>query len=197
MTDDSLLAPGPQPSRSDALKNRALLLETAARLFAEQGVDGVTMSAIAEAAGVGKGTLYRHFVNKMELCRALLDEHDRALQNRVLLRLRLVCDALDNLRWFLAEIVRDTIENKTLFLEAQASPIPSLTHPANWWVRQTIYGLLAQLVPSGDLDYTADALYVMTDVRTLHFLHRSRGYAIERIVDGLLATMSRLVQEAD
>ena len=197
MTDDNLLSPDPQPSRSDAVKNRALLLETAARLFAEQGVEAVTMSAIAEAAGVGKGTLYRHFVNKMELLRALLDEHDRTLQNRVLQRLRSVCDALNNLHWFLGEIVRDTLVNKTLLLDGDASSFPSLEHPANWWVRQTILGLLAQIEPPGDVDYMADTLYILTDVRTLYFLRHVRGYDIERIVDGACAIINRLLQEAD
>lgn len=47
-------------TRSDALQNRERLLEVAARVFAEQGLD-TAPAAIAKQAGVGVGTLYRHF----------------------------------------------------------------------------------------------------------------------------------------
>jgi AcrR family transcriptional regulator len=197
MMNENLIIPDPQPTRADALKNRTLLLETASRLFAEQGVEAITMSAIAEAAGVGKGTLYRHFENKMELVRALLDEHDQELQNRVLQRLRTISDPLDNLKWFLPEIVRDVLENKLRLLAGNRSYMPSLEHPAHWWVRQTIRGLLEQTQISCDLDYVADTLYIMTDVHPLYFLHCTRGYEVERILEQLLATLDSLLKEAD
>jgi AcrR family transcriptional regulator len=197
MMNENLISLDPQPTRADALKNRTLLLETASRLFAEQGVDAVTMSAIAEAAGVGKGTLYRHFENKMELVRALLGEHDEELQNRVLQRLRAAADPLGNLRWFLAEIVRDVLENKLPLLSGNSSYMSSLEHPAHWWVRQTIRGLLEQGHIPGDLDYMADTLYVMTDVHPLHFLHCNRGYEVERILERLLTTMDSLLAKTD
>ncbi|HRF98801.1 MAG TPA: helix-turn-helix domain-containing protein, partial [Aggregatilineales bacterium] len=57
-SDDSILINPTNPPRADALRNHALLLETARQLFVEQGVESVTMSQIAQAAGVGKGTLY-------------------------------------------------------------------------------------------------------------------------------------------
>lgn len=50
----------PRRTRRDALENRERLLEVAARAFAEQGLDAAP-SAIAKQAGVGVGTLYRHF----------------------------------------------------------------------------------------------------------------------------------------
>ncbi|TVT21516.1 TetR/AcrR family transcriptional regulator [Amycolatopsis rhizosphaerae] len=50
----------PRRTRSDALQNRERLLAVAARVFAEQGLDSAP-AAIAKQAGVGVGTLYRHF----------------------------------------------------------------------------------------------------------------------------------------
>ncbi|XVV06515.1 TetR/AcrR family transcriptional regulator [Actinosynnema sp. CA-248983] len=70
--------------RADAARNRAAVLDAAAALFREHGVDAVSMDAIATAAGVGKGTLFRRFGDKAGLAAALLDEQERALQEAVL-----------------------------------------------------------------------------------------------------------------
>ncbi|WP_406121467.1 TetR/AcrR family transcriptional regulator [Streptomyces canus] len=46
--------------RADVQRNRAALLETAQRHFLRHGV-GTSLEAVAREAGVGPGTLYRHF----------------------------------------------------------------------------------------------------------------------------------------
>jgi AcrR family transcriptional regulator len=69
--------------RADAARNRAAVLETAAALFREHGVDAVSMDSIAAAAGVGKGTLFRRFGDKAGLAVALLDAQERTLQDAV------------------------------------------------------------------------------------------------------------------
>jgi AcrR family transcriptional regulator len=74
----------PAKERSDAARNREAILEAAARLFREQGVEAVSMDAIAAAAGVGKGTLFRRFGDKSGLAVALLDTRERELQESVL-----------------------------------------------------------------------------------------------------------------
>ncbi|GLW91140.1 TetR/AcrR family transcriptional regulator [Actinokineospora globicatena] len=51
-------------SREDARRNRARLIEVAAEVFAEVGADAASMNDIARRAGVGPGTLWRHFPNK-------------------------------------------------------------------------------------------------------------------------------------
>lgn len=70
--------------RSDAARNRAAVLEAAAELFDEHGVENVSMDAVAAKAGVGKGTLFRRFGDKSGLAAALLDERERALQKAIL-----------------------------------------------------------------------------------------------------------------
>ena len=59
--------------RKDALANRERLLEAADRMFREHGVE-VSVGEIADAAGVGRGTLFRNFRNKNELIAAVLSE---------------------------------------------------------------------------------------------------------------------------
>ncbi|WP_157440570.1 TetR/AcrR family transcriptional regulator [Actinokineospora inagensis] len=69
--------------RADAARNRRRILIAARRLFAQRGVDSVTMDQIAAAAGVGKGTLFRRFGDKSGLAAALLDEGERELRRQV------------------------------------------------------------------------------------------------------------------
>jgi AcrR family transcriptional regulator len=68
--------------RADAARNRARVLSAAERLFAEGGP--VTMEQVAAAAGVGKGTLYRRYPGVASIAQALLDEHERELQDALL-----------------------------------------------------------------------------------------------------------------
>jgi AcrR family transcriptional regulator len=195
--DDNFILIGQRSTRADAVKNHDLLLETAARLFAEQGVESVSMSAVASAAGVGKGTLYRHFPSKEALCNALLDAQQRELQDKTLARLRETPCASDNLRWFLGEVALFVLRNADLL--TPGSDV-TLAHPAHYWWRHTIRGLLnsaTQAHPSQsqplDLDYTADVLYMMVSVQAIHFQLRALRYPSERIIDGLLTTLERLL----
>lgn len=59
--------------RSDALANRRDLVSAASGLLAEQGA-GMSLRAVAQAAGVGVGTLYRHFPSRVDLLTAVLED---------------------------------------------------------------------------------------------------------------------------
>lgn len=59
-------APAQKPLRADARRNRDRLVEVAAQMFASDGVD-VSLEEIARRAGVGIGTLYRHFPTREHL----------------------------------------------------------------------------------------------------------------------------------
>lgn len=63
-----IIAPG---RRADAIRNRKRILDAARELFAEHGYDA-QIDAIARRAGVGVGTVYRHFPNKEDLLGALI-----------------------------------------------------------------------------------------------------------------------------
>ncbi|MFD7984449.1 TetR/AcrR family transcriptional regulator [Kitasatospora indigofera] len=79
-----LLRTPPPKERADAARNRVAVLEAAAGLFAEHGVEAVSMDQVAAAAGVGKGTLFRRFGDKSGLAAALLDARERVLQEAIL-----------------------------------------------------------------------------------------------------------------
>jgi AcrR family transcriptional regulator len=60
-------------------ETRAALLAAAASLFAEQGVEAVSVDAVADAAGRTSGAVYAHFGSKHGLLLALLDDWRQAL----------------------------------------------------------------------------------------------------------------------
>ena len=76
-------SPAGPSERADARRNRLRVLAAARELLAEDP-QGTTMEDIARAAGVGKGTLYRRYPDKSAVAVALLDEHERRLQDRLL-----------------------------------------------------------------------------------------------------------------
>lgn len=59
--------------RADAARNQLRILCAARRLFAERGLE-VTLDDVAEAAGVGVGTVYRRFANKQELIAEVFEQ---------------------------------------------------------------------------------------------------------------------------
>ena len=74
-----------RPLRADAQRNRDRLLAVAARAFSQDGPD-VTLDSIAKEAGVGIGTLYRHFPTREALVEATYRNE-----------LARLCDAADDL----------------------------------------------------------------------------------------------------
>ncbi|WP_186382803.1 TetR/AcrR family transcriptional regulator [Amycolatopsis rhizosphaerae] len=65
-----------KPLRADARRNRAKVLAAAEAVFAAKGMNAPT-EEVAKAAGVGVGTLFRHFPTKEALLEAVLQEHLR------------------------------------------------------------------------------------------------------------------------
>jgi AcrR family transcriptional regulator len=70
--------------RADAARNRRRVLDAAARLFERDGAAHVSMDAVAAAAGVGKGTLFRRFGDRASLARSVLSERERRLQEALI-----------------------------------------------------------------------------------------------------------------
>lgn len=185
--------------RRDARANRQRLLEVAKRLFAEHGVAPTTMKQLALAAGVGKGTLYRHFADKGELCRALIQEDVAAFQARVG---ALIADgrqepsALARLEILINERIRLTETHLPLFaaMEAVSAGAPpqgkSSRGPFTAWTHRQIVRLLNEAVVQGevpplDAAFVADA--ILATLSPAHFTYQRQecGYSIERISAGM------------
>ena len=67
-----------RPLRADAARNRARVLKTAYETFAAEGL-AVPIDEVARRAGVGAGTVYRHFPTKEDLFRAVVDSRIRRI----------------------------------------------------------------------------------------------------------------------
>ena len=193
--------------RADAAANRRLILQTAERLYAEYGVEAVTMADIAAEAGVGKGTLYRRFDNKAELTLALLDGGAREFQNTVLTRLHTYEEQgtlyLERLDYFLDALARFTDAHLPLLCVVQSQGLiddreRSLPYH---WEHQTISALMqraiatAELLPDIDVPYTADALLAPLRADIFRFQRSERGFSVDRISSGLRALLHGLRKE--
>ncbi|CAN5493731.1 TetR/AcrR family transcriptional regulator [soil metagenome] len=70
----------PRPLRADAARNRTSLLDAARDAFSRHGVSA-SLDDVARAAGVGPGTLYRHFPTRDQLVLAVIDDGLRGLHS--------------------------------------------------------------------------------------------------------------------
>jgi len=79
-----LILGNPRPERADAARNRKQLLATAREMLAESCPEQLTMDALAERSGLGKGTVFRRFGTRAGIFQALLDESETDLQQQLL-----------------------------------------------------------------------------------------------------------------
>lgn len=98
--------------RIDARRNRARVLAAAQRAFAESGTS-VSLAEIARRAGVGAGTVHRHFPTKTDLLEAVLQQRIDRLTARAL-TLRDDPDPASAFLGFCAEVVTRTPGNKAM-----------------------------------------------------------------------------------
>jgi AcrR family transcriptional regulator len=112
-------------TRSDALRNRARVVEAAESVFAELGPDA-GVDAVAARAGVGKATVYRSFPTKEHLFAAVAVQRLRWFEERAEAALE-VPDALAGFEQLMVETAaiqaRDRVIGGTLAAAAAAEPL--------------------------------------------------------------------------
>jgi len=184
------------PERADAVRNRARILAAAERLFAERGASATTMDAIATAAGVGKGTIFRRFGDRASLVFALLDRTETAFQEAILrgppplgpgapapARLTAFGDAM------LDRLERDG----DLLLETEATVghwQRSQPYAALWL---HVHAVLEEAVPDADVEYLTDVLLAALSPGAFHHQRHVRGLPLERLKAGYADLVTRLV----
>ncbi|MET9219353.1 TetR family transcriptional regulator [Streptomyces sp. NPDC003300] len=194
-----------RPKTGKSEQTRAVILETAMRLFRERGYDKTTMRAIAQEAGVSVGNAYYYFQSKEFLIQGFYDRmtHHHAADARV--RMRGVTDFAERLEITLAswlDTAAEYHEFAAQFFRTAADPDSSLSpfsnesHPA----RATAVELFRDVLSGSDLAPKLDSelaellpellwLHLMVVVlywvfdrtpdtaRTREFVHRSTPVA--------------------
>ena len=171
------------PERIDAARNRVRVADAAAKLFREcDDPSEVDMRAIAAEAGVGVGTLYRRFGDKVSLAASVLDTRARELQQAVLSGpppLGPGAPPEERLEAFLAALV-DHTENELelMYAAVQLGGFGIGPYPA--W-RLHVRVLVAEIAPHFDPDWLAEALLAPLHPSLYRHQRRERGVSIETI----------------
>jgi TetR/AcrR family transcriptional repressor of mexJK operon len=160
LTEKARRHSGGRPSHDEAMRRSERLIEIAASMFMERGFEGTSIDAVAEAAGIGKATLYARYKDKGELFAAVLqrkidrwlamNEADQGTSGdieEILLALarRTVAGALTP---------ESTAINRIIMAEAARFPkLAKLVHEQGWQRSNSfVAALLDQFVKSGQIE---------------------------------------------
>lgn len=184
----------PAPERRDAARNRIALLEAAARLIDRCGIDAVTMDAVAVAAGVGKGTVFRRFDSREGLMGALLNHSETAWQTSVMSGpppLGPGADPWERLLAFGRSRLELTLGHADLIRNAGRAG--SRSFAAYSFAAMHVRYLITELGVTGDLPLLATALMAPLEAPILDQQVRIEGLQVDRVYDGWTDLARRIV----
>ncbi|MFJ8790537.1 TetR/AcrR family transcriptional regulator [Streptomyces sp. NPDC102462] len=176
----------PTGERADAARNRARLLAAAACLVAERGAEHVTMHEVAQAAGVGKGTLFRRFGDRTGLLLALLGDVEAEFHEAYSCGpppLGPGAPAAHRLTAFGCALI-ERLADDTDLGPALARQIPverrKTSHYGQAFHRH-VASLLREAGVVGDHDMLAHAMLAFTDLETMDHLRKERQAGTARL----------------
>lgn len=190
---------GTPRERADAARNRDRILCAAARLFEETDDPGaVTMDAVAAAAGVGKGTVFRRFGDRAGLMRSLLDEHETAFQEAVIRGeppLGPGASPAEQLVAFGRGRFELLEKHGPMIASAEAGEHGEarFSSPVYLFYRSHIAILVRECSAAVDADYLTEALLAPLAADVYLYQRQGRGMSFERICDGYADLVERLL----
>lgn len=174
-----------QRERSDAARNREALLEAAQHLIDRCGVEAVTMDAVAETAGVGKGTVFRRFSSRAGLMAAVLDRSEAGWQAHVIggpPPLGPGAPPRERLMAFGRSRLETNLRHAALIQAASGAPVRN--YAVYSFAATHLRYLLDELEVSGDIALLATALLAPLEVPILMQQTEIESIGIERIAAG-------------
>jgi AcrR family transcriptional regulator len=172
--------------RADAARNRERILCAARRLFDERGAGCVSMDEIADAAGVGKGTLFRRFGSRAALAHAVLSEREGAFQEELIRGTPPLGPGAPPAERLIAfgEALLDTLEaHSELLLAAETGPA-RYAHPAYMVHRLHVMLLLREADPDCDAELLAETLLAALGADLFIHQRHIRGMPLARLKNG-------------
>jgi AcrR family transcriptional regulator len=128
--------------RADAERNRRRLIDAAAELFSERGTE-VTIAEIRERAGVGQGTVFRHFPTKEHLMAEVMRERMASLTALATERLEAE-DPVEGLRDFMVAAAQSKAVDQEIYrLICETNALPAEDERA---LRRELVGYVRQLL---------------------------------------------------
>lgn len=189
----------PPRERADAARNRERLLNAAADLVEEYGAQHVTMDAVASAACVGKGTLFRRFGDRSGLMLALLDHAEQEYQRSFMsgpAPLGPGAPPRERLDAFGVATIRYQLRYLDLCLAGGTDPANRCLVPARALRVNHVSTLLRLGGADGDIELLAQALVNFLDPILLNHLHLQREMPQTRIEDGWRDLVRRILGPA-
>jgi AcrR family transcriptional regulator len=175
--------------RSDAADNRRRILAAASELFERHDPECVSMQAVAQAAGVGMGTMYRRFGDRAGLTFALLGERHTVFQERLLRGappLGPGAPPRERLHAFGRHYLAMLDDDARLLAAAPPQSSSSPEGPSAAY-RLHLAVLLREAASQLDVDYAVETLVAMFDPGLHLYLRRERDWSLARIQDGWCA----------
>ncbi|MCW2755223.1 MAG: regulatory protein TetR [Marmoricola sp.] len=197
MTERDLLPILGQPGRerSDAARNRDALIVAAQQLVSRCGAEAVTMDAVAEAAGVGKGTVFRRFGNRAGLMARLLDESEAAWQGAVISGpppLGPGAPPRERLLAFGRSRLTSNLERADLLVAASGADT-TRSYAAYSFTATHVRYLLDELGVQGDIALLATALLAPLEVPILRQQVDVEHMDVERVLAGWEDLVTRIL----
>jgi AcrR family transcriptional regulator len=183
---------GPPPERRDAARNRELLLDAATALVERCGARAVTMDAVAAAAGVGKGTVFRRFHSREGLMAEVLDHSEAEWQALVMSGpppLGPGADPWDRLLAFGRTRLDTTLVHAELIREAGRTA--TRAGGAHAFTLTHVRHLLGQLGVTGDVPLLATALLAPLELPIVE-PHELEHFPADRVYDGWVDLARRI-----
>ena len=186
------------PLRADAARNRGKVLAAAERLFAEHGPSCVTMDAVAAAAGVGKGTLFRAFGDRAGLVLALLTEQERRLQEDLIrgpAPLGPGAPPVERLIAFGERLFEHYAQHGELVAAAESSGAIRYRSAPFSVYRTHVQMLVREAAPDSDWEYLADVLMASLRADHVRYLRQIREMPEDRMAGGWADLVRRLFSD--